>query len=144
VALGLVKQRKLPETRTAIALQPGLGETGLFLEPGCPPAISLPARAEAALALIFAFVRPLIDRLTGREEPRVALTLPIDRKIAVSAGVSNVILLAREANCWRVIASGDLPLSAFARADALAVLGPECEGLAPGALVKAHLLTDTP
>jgi len=106
-----------------------------------PPVLMLPKRTEASLALACAVLLPVLDRLTGRLEPRAMLSLPIAEKIAVSPGVSNLALLARNATTWRVLAVGDLPLSAWVRADGFAVLGPECEGLPPGAPLNAQLMS---
>ena len=141
-AIAITDSPAQTDITTSIALQPGLGEAQLCIEAGRPPVIMLPKRTEASLALAYAVLLPVLDRLTGRFEPRAMLSLPIAEKIAVSPGVSNLALLARNATTWRVLAVGDLPLSAWVRADGFAVLGPECEGLPPGAPLNAQLMSE--
>jgi molybdopterin biosynthesis enzyme len=123
-----------------IALQPGLGEASLTTPREGPPELMVPARLEAALAIAYALLVPLIDRLSGRGDARPALTLPLAAKIAVAPGIANAVLVRREGDRWRPLAAADLPLSAVAAADAIAILDPGCEGLAPGAPLTGLLL----
>jgi molybdopterin molybdotransferase len=130
------------DAASSLAVQPGLGEARYVLGDDNAPRLCLPARRDAVLALAFAFLVPLLDRLSGRKEPRAAETRSLDGKITVTAGVSNVALFSRSGAHWHVIAAGDLPLRAFAGAEAAAVLAPECEGLAAGTMVTAQILAD--
>jgi molybdopterin molybdotransferase len=124
----------------AIALQPGLGEAGFRACREGPAHVILPVRPEAVLAIAFALIIPLIDHLTGRRDRRPALTLPLSAKIAVSPGIANAVLLKRVSEHWLPLAAADLPLCAVVAADAIAVLDPACEGLAPGAPLTGLLL----
>lgn len=139
-ALVVGREPDVAESRYSVALRPGLGEVRIAIVAGQPPVLTLPCRADVQLAAAYALLLPLIDRLTERTEPRVTVRMPIGAKIAVQAGVTNVALVARDGERWNVLAAGDLPLGAISRADGLAVLGPECEGLAPETGLSAHPL----
>lgn len=126
----------------AIALRPGLGEARFSASADAPPRLILPARTEAAIAVVIAVLMPLIDRLSRRCDPRPSATLPLAAKLSVPAGVTNVVGLVRKDAAWQVTGAGDLPLGLLAQSHGLAVLGPECEGLPPGARLEAVLLSD--
>ena len=119
-----------------LALQPGrtvavgkIGQAAVIVIPGAP---------DQALAVWWAIVLPVLDRLAGRE--RGTLTLPLARKIASTVGLAEIVLLERQADAWMPLATGDLPLETVARADAWLLVSDSSEGYAAGTPVNAYLL----
>jgi molybdopterin biosynthesis enzyme len=98
-----------------IAVQPG-GTTAIG-RLGDTPVVALAGSPDQALAGFLAFVRPVLDRLSGRSE-RIGVTLPLSRKIASGVGLSEIVLLGREKDMWRPLAVGDFSLEAMRLADA--------------------------
>ena len=84
---------------------------------------------------------PALDRLSGRL-PRQAVTLPLQRKIASSVGIAEIVLLARNDGAWMPLAVGDLSLETIARSDAWLVVPGGSEGFAAGTPVDAYMLRD--
>jgi len=122
-----------------VALQPGrtcaigrIGQTSVIALPGAP---------DQALAAWWTLVLPALDRLAVRQ-PRQAITLPLQRKIASSVGIAEIVLVERRDEGWMPLASGDLSLATIARADAWLVVPGGSEGFAAGAPVNAYMLRD--
>lgn len=122
-----------------LALQPG--RTAAAARLGKVPAVALPGSPDHALAVWFALVRPLIDRLSARQ-PRSQVTLPLVRKIASGVGIAEIALLAREHRAWMPLAVGEWPLQAVARADAWLLIPASHEGFAAGEPVDAYLMQE--
>jgi molybdopterin biosynthesis enzyme len=101
----------------------------------------LPGTPGPALAVWFALVLPLIDRMSARQ-PRRAVTLPLARKIASSVGIAEIALLAEEHRTWMPLAVGEWPLHAIARADAWLLIPASHEGFAAGEPVDAYLMRE--
>jgi molybdopterin molybdotransferase len=121
-----------------LALQPG--RTAAVGRIGRAPAIVIPGTPDQALAVWWAVVLPVLDRLANRE--RGTLTLPLARKIASSVGLVEIVLLERQADAWMPLATGDLPLETVVRADAWLLVSGGSEGYAAGAPVSAYLLRE--
>jgi molybdopterin biosynthesis enzyme len=119
-----------------LALQPG--RTAAVGGIGRTPAVIVPGAPDQALAVWFAVVAPLLDRLVDRE--RGTLSLPLARKIASSVGLAEIALLERCNDAWMPIAIGDLPLETVARAGAWLLVPGGSEGYAAGTPVSAYLL----
>ena len=122
-----------------IALQPGrtsaVGGTGEI------PVIALPGAPDQALAAWWTLALPVLDRLSGLL-PRQPVALPLARKIASSVGLTEVVLLERNAGAWMPLAVGDLSLETIARADAWLAVPGGLEGFAAGTPVSAYILRD--
>jgi molybdopterin biosynthesis enzyme len=132
----------------ALAARGEVAAHGLALQPGRTtavgsinkiPVIALSGAAEHALAAWWTLALPALDRLSGRQ-PRETTRLPLQRKIASSVGIAEIVLLARNDGAWMPLAVGDLSLEIIARSDAwLAILGGS-EGYAAGTPVDAYML----
>ncbi|MDN3278467.1 molybdopterin-binding protein [Frankia sp. RB7] len=122
-----------------LALQPGrTAATGRL---GKVPVVALPGAPGPALAVWFALVLPLIDKMAARQ-PRRTVTLPLARKIASSVGITEIALLAEEHKTWMPLAVGEWPLHAIARADAWLLIPASHEGFAAGEPVDAYLMRE--
>ena len=122
-----------------LALQPG--RTAAAGRLGSVPVVALPGSPAQALAVWFALVLPLIDRMSARR-PRRAVTLPLARKIASSVGIAEIALLAEEHNTWMPLAVGEWPLYAIGRSDAWLLIPASDEGFAAGEPVGAYLMRE--
>ena len=122
-----------------IALQPG--RTAAVGRIGAIPVIALPGAPDQALAAWWTLALPLLDRLSGLW-PRQPVTLPLQRKIASSVGITELVLLEEIEGRWLPLAVGDLSLDAIARADAWLAVPGRAEGYAAGAPVDAYMLRD--
>jgi len=103
---------------------------------GCP-VIMLPGRAEDALAAWLLLARPLLRLLSAAsaETPR---RVRLSRKIASAVGMAELVLLQRgsEPELADPLATGSLPLAAFAQADAVLVVPHGSEGYERGSWVE--------
>ena len=122
-----------------LALQPG--RTAAAGRLGKVPVLALPGAPGPALAVWFALVLPLIDKMSARRRRR-QVTLPLARKIASSVGIAEVALLAEEHKAWMPLAVGEWPLHALARADAWLLIPASHEGFAAGEPVDAYLMRE--
>jgi len=121
-----------------IALAPG--RTGAIGKSGQIPVVCLPGALEDALAVWWSLGLPVLDRLIGLE--RSSETRPVRRKIASAAGISDVVLLAREQENWLPLSVGRLPLAALIRAEAWMAIPSQSEGFAPGTPCTAYVFDD--
>jgi molybdopterin biosynthesis enzyme len=122
-----------------LALQPG--RTAAAGRLGKVPVLALPGAPGPALAVWFALVLPLIDKMSARQ-PRRRVILPLARKIASSVGIAEIALLAEEHKTWMPLAVGEWPLHAIARADAWLLITASHEGFAAGEPVDAYLVRE--
>lgn len=122
-----------------LALLPG--RTAAVARVGRVPVVALPGSPDHALAVWFALVLPLIDRLSARQ-PHRQMTLPLARKIASNVGMAEIALLARDHQAWLPLAVGDWSLQAIARADAWLLIPGSHEGFAAGSPVDAYLMRE--
>ena len=122
-----------------IALQPG--RTAAIGRIGNIPAIALPGAPDQALGAWWTLALPALDRLSGLQR-RDAVTLPLQRKIASSVGITELVLLEQIEGRWMPLAVGDFSLDAIARADAWLSVPGGAEGFAAGTPVGAYMLRD--
>jgi molybdopterin molybdotransferase len=122
-----------------IALQPG--RTSAVGRIGKTPIVALPGAPDQALAAWWTLALPVLDRLSARA-PQKPLTLPLQRKIASSVGIAEIVLLERRDDTWMPLAVGDISLETIARADAWLAVPGASEGFAAGAPVAAYILRD--
>ena len=120
-----------------IALQPG--RTSAVGRIGKVPVVALPGAPDQALAAWWTLALPVLDLLSALL-PRQAVTLPLQRKIASSVGLAEVVLLKQREGHWLPLAVGELSLDAIARADAWLTVPGGAEGFAAGAPVDAYML----
>jgi molybdopterin molybdotransferase len=120
-----------------IALQPG--RTSAVAKIGKIPVVALPGAPDQALAGWWTLALPALDRLSGRQ-PRKPVTLPLQRKIASSVGIAEIVLLEKIDAGWMPLAVGDLSVETIARADAWLLVPGEREGFAAGTPVDAYML----
>jgi molybdopterin molybdotransferase len=122
-----------------IALQPG--RTSAVAKIGKTPVIALPGAPDQALAGWWTLALPVLGRLSGLL-PRTPVTLPLQRKIASSVGIAEIVLLERNDAGWMPLAVGELSLETIARADAWLAVPGGSEGFAAGTPVDAYMLRD--
>ena len=122
-----------------IALQPGRNSAAGRI--GKVPVIALPGAPDQALAAWWTLALPVLDRLSALL-PRQAVTLPLQRKIASSVGIAEVVLLEQREGHWLPLAVGELSLDAITRADAWLTVPGGAEGFAAGTPVDAYMLRD--
>jgi molybdopterin molybdotransferase len=122
-----------------IALQPG--RTAAVGRVGNIPVIALPGAPDQALAAWWTLALPVLDVLSALS-PRQPVTLPLQRKIASSVGIAELVLVERIEGRWLPLAVGDLSLDAIARADAWLAVPSGAEGFAAGTPVDAYMLRD--
>jgi molybdopterin biosynthesis enzyme len=121
-----------------LALQPG--RTAAVGRIERTPVVVIPGAPDQALAVWWAIVLPVLDRVAERQ--RGTLTLPLARKIASSVGLAEIVLLERIDDIWMPLATGDLALETVARADAWLLVSGGSEGYAAGAPVAAYMLRE--
>jgi molybdopterin molybdotransferase len=122
-----------------IALQPG--RTAAVGRVGNIPVIALPGAPDQALGAWWTLALPVLDVLSGLS-PRRPVTLPLQRKIASSVGIAELVLLEQIEGRWLPLAVGDFSLGAIARADAWLAVPGGAEGFAAGTPVDAYMLRD--
>jgi molybdenum cofactor synthesis domain-containing protein len=113
-----------------IAVRPG--ETAAIGRAGGRPALLLPGRPEAALAVHLTLGRPLLSALTGIRSPERETAI-LRRKITSTIGVSDVVFVRRSADGIEPLGGVELPLSRLAEADGAILVEPEREGYPDGA-----------
>jgi molybdopterin molybdotransferase len=116
-----------------IALAPG--ETAAFGLFGPRPALLLPGRLDAALAVWLVVGRHLLERLGGVADGRPATKARLARKVASTLGLAEVVPVRLREGAAEPIASGYVPLSALAQADGWLLVPADSEGYPPGAEV---------
>jgi molybdopterin molybdotransferase len=95
--------------------------------------LHLPDLAGECLAAALVILPALLRRLSGAaDDARRGERAVLLERISSAVGMAEIVLLAREDEGVRPLAVGDLPLCAFVRADAFALVGPESEGVAAG------------
>ena len=122
-----------------IALQPGKTSAVGRIEK--IPVVALPGAPDQALAAWWTLALPVLDRLSGLW-PRQRLTLPLQRKIASTVGITEIVLLEQIEDVWMPLSVGDMPLETIARADGWLAVPAASEGFAAGTPVDAYMLRD--
>jgi molybdopterin biosynthesis enzyme len=123
-----------------IALQPG--HTAAVGRISGVPVVALPGASDQALAVWWTLVLPVLQRLAGLAPQREAVTLPLARKIASHAGMTELVLLERTDGQWSPLATGEFSLEIIARADAWLAVPGGSEGFAADTPVDAYMLRD--
>jgi molybdopterin biosynthesis enzyme len=118
-----------------LALRPGeTAACGFF---GGVPVVAAPAGIADALAAALVLLRPVLLRLAGATEERPRRQ-PLTRKIASTAGLSEVALLREgRGGGFEPLGVADLTLTALAQADSWLAVPPDSEGFAAGEVVPA-------
>ncbi len=116
-----------------IAIMPG--ETAALGFVGQRPALLLPGRIDAALAVWLLVGRHLLARMSGRTDEIPTATATLARKIASPLGMAEVVPVRRRNGEIEPIASGYWPLHAIAAADGWILVAPDSEGYPAGAEV---------
>jgi len=103
-------------------------------------------RVENLLAAWLLLVRPLLREAVDARARKAQTVLPLARKVVSDPGWSEMVLLRQAAEPgvgsphWDVLATGDLPFHAIARADAWTLVEAASEGWAAGEPVAAEAL----
>ena len=103
-------------------------------------------RMECVLTAWLLFVQPSLRELAGSGYHDIEVCLPLARKITSAPGLSELALVRRVTNpndktmLWKLLATGDITISAIANADAWLLVAAESEGYAAGQSVSAKLL----
>ncbi|WP_169728780.1 hypothetical protein [Salinarimonas rosea] len=133
---------------------PGGGEAvvadGLALRPGATTRLArdargtlvahLPALESDALGAALALLPGALAALAGAV-PVAPAPVRLAAPLTSTVGLTEIVLLAAEGDGRRVpLAVGELTLAAFARADAYALVPPDAEGYAGGAILDARPL----
>lgn len=121
-----------------IALSPG--ETAGFGIANSRPALLIPGRLDAAVAVWLLIGRTMLARLRGGTEqfsPRISTLIG---KIASTVGLSDFVLVRQVGDGVEPLASKYLPLATLAQADGWIVIPAASEGLPPGARVAVYAL----
>lgn len=130
---------------------------GIKLKPGKPVFygtredarfFGLPGNPVSAMVCFELFVRPAIARMMGRGEgdpgrPRTTVYFeePVENKFGRTHAMRvSLIRTEKGLRAESVGAQGSGLISSLTRADALALIGPECEGVAAGEPVEAIVL----
>jgi hypothetical protein len=92
----------------------------------------LPGRLEDALGAWLLLGLPLLHRLTGAADGGCAPHFPLTRKLTSSIGLAQAVLVERDGDGVRPVASGGFPLSSMTRATGWVLVPPESEGYASG------------
>lgn len=116
------------------------GETAGFGAVEGRPVLLLPGRLDAALGAWLLLGMPLLRRLTGAADSGAAPLYPLTRKVTSSIGLAEAVLVERDGDGVRPVASGAFPLSAIARADGWVLVPPESEGYPSGTHVAVRPL----
>ena len=123
-----------------IAIKPG--KPTILGKAGNKPLIGLPGHPAAACLVAQLFVRPLLERLTGRQTERASVPAELTESVGANHGREqiNACHLRRESD--RLLA---LPIRSkaglitqLAGADGYFIIERDCEGLPKGALVQVY------
>jgi molybdopterin molybdotransferase len=121
-----------------IAISPG--ETAAFGTTGSRPALLIPGRLDAAVAVWLLIGRPLMARLCGVETTAPSCRSVLTTKVTSTVGVTELVPVCRTGDGVRPVAAKYLPLATLAHADGWIVIPAASEGLAPGATVTVTCL----
>jgi len=116
-----------------MALTPG--ETAALGFIGARPALLLPGRLDAALAVWLTVGHRLLARLAGGNDADSTTALTLVRKVASSVGLAEFVPVRRNGDTAEPLATKYLPLSALTRADGWILVPAGSEGYPEGATV---------
>jgi len=121
-----------------MGIQPG--ETAALGAVGTRPVLIVPGRFDAALSVLLIVGSRLFARLSGRVEDGLNIPVKLARKIASQVGIAEFVPVERTLEGAVPLASGQLPLSALARADGWILVPAESEGYVAGTTVEMRPL----
>jgi molybdopterin molybdotransferase len=121
-----------------IAISPG--ETAAFGMAGSRPALLIPGRLDAAIAVWMLIGQPLLARLCSSADNVSSCRSVLTAKVASTVGLTEFVLVRRDGDGVAPLASKYLPLATLAHADGWIVIPAASEGLAPGAAVTVRPL----
>jgi molybdopterin biosynthesis enzyme len=121
-----------------IGLSPG--ETSAFGFIGSAPALIIPGRLDAALAVWHVVGARIMDRLSGRTDAPAVHQAKLARKIASTIGLVEFVPVAAEEDTVTPLASVYLPWRVLAQATGYVLVPAQHEGFAPGTLVLVNPL----
>ena len=119
-----------------IALTPG--ETAALGFVGSRPALLLPGRLDAALAVWLVVGRRLLARLSGGDDGELTATATLARKVASPVGLAEFVPVRRSGDMAEPLAAKYLPFSALSRADGWILVPADSEGYPEGATVAVR------
>jgi molybdopterin molybdotransferase len=121
-----------------IGLSPG--ETAALGIIAQRPAVLVPGRVDAALAVWLTLGRRLMTRLCAGAPEALLRRATLTSKIASGLGFAELVLLRRDRDGVAPLATGHLPLATLAAADGFVIVGPDSEGFAAGATLDMDTL----
>jgi molybdopterin biosynthesis enzyme len=121
-----------------IGLMPG--ETAALGHAGRQPALLVPGRLDAAVAVWLTLGRRIMARLGGASLDESTSPAALTHKITSTLGLAELVLLRRGEDGMTPLATGHLPLAALAAADAYILVPPECEGYPAGTRIHVKAL----
>jgi molybdopterin molybdotransferase len=116
----------------------GPGETAALGFVGERPALLVPGRLDAALAVWLLVGRQLAAQLAGGRVDVQATTSRLRRKVISTIGMTELIPVSDSGGMAEPLGSGYLSLTALARSDGFIVVPAESEGFAAGADVAVN------
>jgi molybdopterin molybdotransferase len=119
-----------------VALKPG--ETTALGFVGRRPALLLPGRLDAALAVWLTVGRHVLARLAGSSDLEPVSIAPLTRKVSSPVGLAEFVPVRRLGDAVEPMAAKYLPLSILARADGWILVPAESEGYPEGANVAVR------
>ncbi len=119
-----------------IALTPG--HTGALGFIGPRPALLLPGRLDAALAVWLTVGRRLLARLAGGDDHETAASATLSRKVTSTVGLAEFVPVRRSGDAAEPLAAKYLPLSALSRADGYILVPADSEGYPEGTKVAVR------
>lgn len=119
-----------------IAVSPG--ETAAFGFVGSCPYLLVPGRLDAALAIWLLIGRHLVAKLAGGGAVDVPVTLPLERKVTSTIGLTELVPVSCARGMAEPLASGYLSLQALAGSDGWIVVPADSEGFAAGTPVAVR------
>ena len=114
------------------------GETAALGFAGNRPALLVPGRLDAALAVWLLIGRQLAARLAGGRVEDLPMTAPLRRKVTSTIGMTEVIPVGCSAGMAEPLGSGYLSVTALARSDGWILVPAESEGFAVGSDVAVN------
>jgi molybdopterin biosynthesis enzyme len=121
-----------------MAIRPG--ETAALGAVGTRPALLLPGRLDAALAIWLVLGRRLLARLTGLATSEPLPTATLTRKVTSTIGMAEVVPVGAGEDGIAPLASGYFPLRSLTRAAGWILVPADSEGFPAGTTVELRPL----
>jgi molybdopterin molybdotransferase len=114
------------------------GETGALGFIGAKPALLLPGRLDAALAVWLTAGRTMLAKLSGRTETELTATAALTRKVASAVGLAQVVPVRRDGDAAEPLAAKYISFATLARANGWILIPAESEGYQAGSKVTVR------